>query len=164
MPVQRVNPPAVHSPSGMVSQVVTTDGERLAHLSGQVAWDADGRLVGPGDHEAQATQIARNIEAALAAVGATRHDIIKETVYVVDYRPALLPAIFGPLRAGIRQAPASTLVGVPALFAPEYLLEVDVVAALPAARAVRVPTGENALRPVPATGNRPAGAESDREN
>ncbi|MCS0603901.1 Rid family hydrolase [Streptomyces sp. LP11] len=131
MPVNRVSPPSVHNPSDQISQIVTVDGTRLAHLSGQVAWDAQGQPVGLGDHEAQAAQIARNLDAALAAVGATRDDIIEETVYVVDYTPKLLPAIFGPLRAGVSEAPASTLVGVPALFAPEYLLEVQVVAALP---------------------------------
>ncbi|MEU1906053.1 Rid family hydrolase [Streptomyces hygroscopicus] len=131
MPVNRVSPPSVHNPSDQISQVVTVEGTRLVHLSGQVAWDAQGRPVGLGDHEAQAAQIARNLDAALAAVGATRNDIIEETVYVVDYTPKLLPAIFGPLRAGVSEAPASTLVGVPALFAPEYLLEVQVVAALP---------------------------------
>ncbi|WP_243274242.1 Rid family hydrolase [Streptomyces albus subsp. chlorinus] len=132
MPVNRVSPPSVHNPTDQISQVVTIDGTRLVHLSGQVAWDTRGRPVGLGDHEAQAAQIARNLDAALAAVGATRNDIIEETVYVVDYTPQLLPAIFGPLRAGVTEAPASTLVGVPALFAPEYLLEVQVVAALPA--------------------------------
>ncbi|TXS39754.1 RidA family protein [Streptomyces sp. uw30] len=152
MSVQRVNPPAIYGPAGMISQVVTTGGERLVHLSGQVARDAEGRPVGPGDHAAQAAQVVRNIEAALAAVGATRDDIVKETVYVVDYSPALLPAIFGPLRAGVSQAPASTLVGVPALFAPEYLLEVEVVAALRAAPAAPVPAAEDVMSPVPPTG------------
>ncbi|MFI1784565.1 RidA family protein [Streptomyces rubiginosohelvolus] len=106
-------------------------GARLAPLSGQVAWDTQGRPVGLGDHEAQAVQIALNLNAVLAAVGATRNDIITETVYVVDYTPELLSAIFGPLRSGISAAPASTLLSVSALFAPEYLLEVQVVAALP---------------------------------
>ncbi|GAA2067357.1 hypothetical protein GCM10009801_14620 [Streptomyces albiaxialis] len=131
MSVNRVNPPSVHNPSDQITQVVTVDGRRLAHLSGQVAQDAEGRLVGPGDHEAQAERIARNLDASLAALGATRNDIVKETVYVVGYTPELLPAIFGPLRAGVREAPASTLVGVTSLFAPEYLLEVEVTAALP---------------------------------
>ncbi|MET8838866.1 Rid family hydrolase [Streptomyces rubiginosohelvolus] len=85
-----------------------------------------GRPAGLGDHEAQAVQIALNLDAALAAVGATRNDIITETVYVVDYTPELLSAIFGPLRSGISAAPASTLLSVSALFAPEYLLEVQV--------------------------------------
>lgn len=131
MSVTRVSPPSVHNPSDQITQVVTVDGRRLAHLSGQVAWDERGRPVGLGDHGAQAAQIARNLDAALAAVGATRDDIVDETVYVVGYTPGLLPAIFGPLRAGVAKAPASTLVGVSALFAPEFLLEVKVVAALP---------------------------------
>ncbi|MFJ2851250.1 RidA family protein [Streptomyces rubiginosohelvolus] len=131
MPVNRVSPPSLHNPAGRISQVVTVEGARLAHLSGQVAWDTQGRPVGLGDHEAQAVQIALNLDAALAAVGATRNDIITETVYVVDYTPELPSAIFGPLRSGISAAPASTLLGVSALFAPEYLLEVQVVAALP---------------------------------
>ncbi|MBO8188913.1 RidA family protein [Streptomyces spirodelae] len=131
MPVNRVNPPSVHNPSDQITQIVTVGGTGLAYLSGQVAWDAEGRPVGAGDHEAQAAQIARNLDASLAAVGATRNDIIKETVYVVDYSPELLPAIFGPLRAGVSESPASTLVGVASLFAPAYLLEVEVIAALP---------------------------------
>ncbi|WP_431981719.1 RidA family protein [Streptomyces qinglanensis] len=147
MSVQRVDPAAVHSLLGVMSQVVTTEGERLVHLSGQVAWDGAGRLVGPGDHAAQAAQIVRNIEAALAAVGATRDDIVKETVYVVDYSPALLPEIFGPLRAGVSQVPASTLVGVLSLFAPEYLMEVEVVAALRAVNAAAGPVAEDVTNP-----------------
>ncbi|MFF0693379.1 Rid family hydrolase [Streptomyces tendae] len=131
MSVTRVSPPSVHNPSDQITQVVTVDGRRLVHLSGQVAWDERGRPVGLGDHGAQAAQIARNLDAAPAAVGATRDDIVDETIYVVGYTPELLPAIFGPLRAGVAKAPASTLVGVSALFAPGFLLEVKVVAALP---------------------------------
>ncbi|MEU6059283.1 RidA family protein [Streptomyces sp. NPDC047097] len=131
MTVERVNPPSVHSPSDQISQVVTVDGTRLAYVSGQVAWDEQGSPVGLGDHGAQAARIARNLDAALAGVGATRDDIVEETVHVVGYTPELLPAILGPLRAGVTTAPASTLVGVSALFAPEYLVEVKVIAALP---------------------------------
>ncbi|MFJ8806265.1 Rid family hydrolase [Streptomyces sp. NPDC102490] len=152
MSVNRVSPPSVHNPSDQISQVVTVDGMRLVHLSGQVAWDERGRPVGLGDHGAQAAQIARNLDAALAAVGATRNDIIEETLYVVDYTPKLLPAIFGPLRAGVAKAPASTLVGVSALFAPGFLLEVKVIAALPGQgsrdRAVPADAGTEAGEPV----------------
>ncbi|MFE6702917.1 RidA family protein [Streptomyces sp. NPDC057718] len=66
MPVNRVSPPSLHNPSGRISQVVTVEGARLAHLSGQVAWDTQGRPVGLGDHEAQAVQIAHNLDAASA--------------------------------------------------------------------------------------------------
>ncbi|WP_245962140.1 Rid family hydrolase [Streptomyces ardesiacus] len=151
MSVTRVSPPSVHNPSDQITQVVTVDGRRLVHLSGQVAWDERGRPVGLGDHGAQAAQIARNLDAALAAVGATRDDIVDETVYVVDYTPELLPAIFGPLRAGVAEAPASTLVGVSALCAPGLLLEVKVVAVLPGSgsqdRAVPADAGTEAGEP-----------------
>ncbi|MFJ2261536.1 RidA family protein [Streptomyces sp. NPDC087844] len=113
-----------------MSQVVAVEGNQLVLLSGQVAWDSEGRLEGLGDHAAQAAQIVRNLDTALAAVGATRDDVIEETVYVVDYIALLLPAVFGPLRDGVSMAPASTLVCVPTLFAPEDLVEVRVIAAV----------------------------------
>ncbi|MHC3475549.1 hypothetical protein ACYF6T_43750 [Streptomyces sp. 7R007] len=62
-----------------------------------------------GDHGVQAAQVARNLDAVLAAVGATHDDIVDETIDVGDYTPELLPAIFGPLRAGVPEAPASVL-------------------------------------------------------
>ncbi|MFE8916958.1 RidA family protein [Streptomyces globisporus] len=89
MSVTRVPPPSLHNPSNQISQIVTADGRRLVHLSGQISWDERGRPVGPGGHGAQAAQIVRNLDAALAAVGATRDDIIDETIYVVDYAPEL---------------------------------------------------------------------------
>ncbi|MFC9221644.1 RidA family protein [Streptomyces hygroscopicus] len=132
MTVTRLNPPGVYHPPGAFTPVVAVEGVRLVQLSGQVAWDTEGQPVGLGDYAAQAEQIARNLDAALASVGATRDDIIQETVFVVDYTPELLPAIFGPLRAGTVRTPASTLVGVSALFSPDYLVEVQVVAAVDA--------------------------------
>lgn len=128
MSIERVNPATVFAMPDLISQAVSSSGRTLVHLSGQVAWDADGNLTGPGDHAVQAAKIAENITAALAAANATWDDIVKETIYVVDYRPELIPVIFGALRRG--PAPASTLVPVPALFQPGYLIEVEVVAAI----------------------------------
>jgi len=126
--IERVNPATVFAMPDLISQAVSSSGRTLVHLSGQVAWDADGNLTGPGDHAVQAAKIAENITAVLAAANATWDDIVKETIYVVDYRPELIPVIFGALRRG--PAPASTLVPVPALFQPGYLIEVEVVAAI----------------------------------
>ncbi|GIF20438.1 enamine deaminase RidA (YjgF/YER057c/UK114 family) [Actinoplanes tereljensis] len=126
MTIERLNPPTVFAIPDLISQAVTVGG--LLFLSGQVAWDTDGALVGAGDHAAQAAQIADNITALLTAASAAWADVIKETIYVVDYRPDLVPAIFTALRRG--PAPASTLVPVPALFQPGFLLEVEVVAAI----------------------------------
>lgn len=128
MSIERLNPAGVFAVPDLVSQAVTSTGRTLVHLSGQVAWDAEGNLTGPGDHAAQAAKIAENITTVLAAANATWADIVKETIYVVDYRPELVPAIFAALRRG--PAPASTLVPVPALFQPGYLIEVEVIAAV----------------------------------
>ncbi|MFJ4153093.1 RidA family protein [Streptomyces galbus] len=131
MTVQRIDPSGLHAAPGLISQLVVTTGRRLVHLSGQVAWDSHGRPTG-GDHAAQAAAIARNITTALAAVGATRDDIVKEVIYIAGYTPEVLQPVLTALREGAGTAPASTLVPVPALFAPEYLIEVEVTAAIPA--------------------------------
>ncbi|WP_037370885.1 RidA family protein [Amycolatopsis orientalis] len=124
-----LTPPGLHRIPGAFTPVVRVDG--LVFLSGQVAWDEHGNLCGE-DHVTQMRRIARNLDVALAAAGCGREDVVKETVYVADYRPELLPGLFAPLREGVPAAPASTLVGVAALFAPEVLVEVDVVTKVPA--------------------------------
>jgi enamine deaminase RidA (YjgF/YER057c/UK114 family) len=105
----------------------------LVYTSGQVAWDEDGNLVGEGDYAKQAEQIVRNLDIALASAGATRDDLIKQTIFVVDYRPEIVPLIMGPLHVGTRRCAASSLVGVQALFAPGYLVEIEAVARVPSA-------------------------------
>lgn len=121
-------PAGLHCIPGAFTPVVRV--ADLVFLSGQVAWDEHGNLC-RDDHGTQMRQIAQNLDTALAAVGCGRQDIVKETVYVVDYRPELIPRLFGPLREGVPAAPASTLVGVAALFAPGVLVEVDVIAKVP---------------------------------
>ena len=127
------NPEGLHALPGVVSHVVTVPELGLAYTSGQVAWDKDGNLVGEGDYAKQAEQIVRNLDIALASAGATRDDLIKQTIFVVDYRPELVPLILGPLHAGTRRVAASALVGVQALFAPGYLVEIEAIARIPAA-------------------------------
>ena len=60
----------------------------------------------------------RNLDIALASAGATRDDLIKQTIFVVDYRPEIVGLILGPLHAGTRRCAASSLVGVQSVFAP----------------------------------------------
>ncbi|WP_327003496.1 RidA family protein [Dactylosporangium sp. NBC_01737] len=129
MSIERLNPAGLYAVPHLISQAVRSTGRTVVHLSGQVAWDVHGNLTGAGDHAAQAATIADNITAALAAAGAGWDDVVKETIYVVDHRPELVPVIFAALRRG--PAPASTLIPVQALFQPGYLIEVDIVAAVP---------------------------------
>ncbi|MFO7252959.1 MAG: RidA family protein [Actinomycetes bacterium] len=130
MAVRHRNPEGLYALPEMFTHVVAVTDAELVFLSGQVAWDERGELVGAGDHAAQAAQVARNIEAALAAVGATPDDVVKQTIYVAGYSPDVAPAVFAALNRGRRRPPASTLVPVPALYAPGYLIEVEVVAAV----------------------------------
>lgn len=112
------------------TQVVSTTGSRTVYISGQVAVDAGGNLVGDDDLGEQTMQVMRNLEVALDAVGATWDDVPKITVFVVDYEPAHRP-IIAEARGQFVPAdrpPASTLVGVTALAAPEFLIEIEAVA------------------------------------
>ena len=109
------------------SQVVTGRGRRVV-VSGQVAQNASGELVGPGDPAAQARQVFENIGRCLAEVGAGWGDVVKLTLFVLDV--ADLPALREARDAVIDTArpPASSAVQVAALFAPGYLLEVEALA------------------------------------
>ena len=106
------------------SHVVTGRG-RLVVVSGQVAQDEHGQLVGPGDAQAQARQVFENLRRCLAQVGAGFGDVVKLAFFVLDV--ADLPALRAARDAVIDTArpPASTAVQVAALFAPGYLLEVE---------------------------------------
>ena len=106
------------------SQVVTGRG-RLVVVSGQVAQDENGELVGAGDPAAQARQVFENLHRCLAQAGAAFGDVVKLTFFVLDV--ADLPAVRQARDAVIGTAwqPAGTAVQVAALFAPGYLLEVE---------------------------------------
>jgi enamine deaminase RidA (YjgF/YER057c/UK114 family) len=106
------------------SQVVTGRG-RLVVVSGQVAQNVKGELVGPGDPAAQARQVFENLGRCLAEVGAGFDDVVKLTLFVLDV--ADLPAVREARDAVIDTArpPASSAVQVSALFAPGYLVEVE---------------------------------------
>ena len=112
------------------SQVVAATGTRMIYTAGQVSIDERGALVGRGDLAEQTTQVMRNVGLALAAAGATFRDVVKITTYVVDYRPeqrAIIGKARSPFFAG-GPPPASTLVGVSALAAPDWLVEIEAIA------------------------------------
>lgn len=102
----------------------------LLFVSGCVALDADGNLVGEGDVVAQTRQVFENIGLCLAAAGASFADVVKVTTFLtnIDDRPAVNEVrkeVFGTAK------PASTLVEVSALVLPEFLIEVEAVAVVP---------------------------------
>ena len=104
-------------------------------VAGQLAWDADGKTVGEGDLAAQVEQCYINVGTALADVGGSFDDVVRLTVYVVDWTPDEI-ALFGEgvaraaARLGVTPVPPGTLIGVAALDVPEHLVEVEATAVL----------------------------------
>ena len=102
----------------------------LLFVAGQVAQDQEGNVVGRGDVEAQAVQIFDNLRAVLASAGATLNDVVKLTTYTtsVAYR-AKIAEVRG--RYFTTYFPPNTFVVVASLATPDYLLEIEAVAAVP---------------------------------
>jgi 2-iminobutanoate/2-iminopropanoate deaminase len=133
MQTSRVNPSAVHPPVGTYSHAVrveTADGTWI-YVSGQVALGAEGTLVGPGDMKAQTRQVFENLRAILAADGATFADVVKIGTYLTTLDDV---ASMREVRSEYltSEPPASTAVQVVALVVPDALIEIDLVAVVPA--------------------------------
>ena len=125
---RHLQPEGLSQPRGY-SHVVSAHG-RHVFIAGQVAFDANGRVVGAGDLRAQTEQVFKNLQRALAAAGARLDDVVKTTIFVVDYKPADR-AVIAEVRSrfyGNVAPPASTLVGVQALVVPELMIEIEAVA------------------------------------
>jgi enamine deaminase RidA (YjgF/YER057c/UK114 family) len=125
-----VNPPTLLQPRGY-THVVTVEGPaKMVFVSGQVAVDREGKLVGPGDLKAQIRQAAANLKAALEAVGATAADIVKTNTYIVNYKQSDYSAM-REARAELFPSgdpPASTLVGVTSLAVDGLMVEMEAIA------------------------------------
>ena len=128
-----LNPPGLCPTFGW-THVVTQSGGKTVYISGQVAVNERGEVVGKGDLRRQTQQAFDNLKVALAAVGATFADVVKSNLYVVGLKPELVPTI-REVRSRYFSAdrpPASTLVGVAALVNPDWLIEIELVAVVPA--------------------------------
>ncbi len=129
--IRCVNPPELGTPPGY-SQVVDVRASRMIFIAGQTALDRDGKVVGRDDFAAQADQVFRNLGAALQSVGCTASDLVKLTVFLRDmghlptYRQArnqFFATVAPPA------APTVTLVEVSRLYGPDFLIEIEAVAA-----------------------------------
>ncbi len=129
--VKRTNPPALSTPTGYTHIVEVTGPAKTVYISGQIAYDKDGKVVGAGDMKAQAGQVFRNLKAALDAAGATFADVVKMNSYITDM--SKVQAVRDVRAQYFKDAtPASTFVEVKGLVRPELLLEIEVIAVVPA--------------------------------
>ena len=127
MPKIALNPESLSAPFGIFSNVTLARPGRLCFVSGQVAVNAEGTVVGKGDVRAQTHQVLKNIEAALGAVGGTIDDIACVNVFLVDMAHL---GIVHEVRAEYWKDnyPASTLVQVAGLVDADFLIEISAIA------------------------------------
>ncbi len=128
------NPDGVFKPDSYY-QVATASGTRTIYLSGQVALDETGRLVGRGDLAAQTEQAYRNVLMALKGAGARFDDVVKVTVYVVDWQSTKMESLIaGAMRVagefGFDPRRTMTLIGVQTLGSPDLLIEIEAIAVI----------------------------------
>ncbi|MDO0910418.1 RidA family protein [Streptomyces sp. DT2A-34] len=126
----RIAAPDGVAPAAQYTHVVLGSG-RFVAVSGQLALDEDGELVGEGDPAAQARQVFENLRRCLAAAGATFDDVVKLTYFVTDM--AHMPAIRAARAEHIPddRLPAASAVQVAGLVRPEFLMEVEAFAVVP---------------------------------
>jgi enamine deaminase RidA (YjgF/YER057c/UK114 family) len=130
--VEKLNPSGMPDAGPLgYSQVAIAAPGRMVFIAGQVAIPPDGSRV-PTDLAEQTRIVLHNLAVALKAADATPDNVVSLRVYVVDLDPvqigpvmALVSAMFGG------QAPALTGIGVSALAAPEFRIEIEAVAVVP---------------------------------
>lgn len=111
----------------MFPTAVSVEGKRMIFLSGQLAWDVEGNVVGKGDMRAQFEQVGTNLKNALEAAGASLEDVVKAVTYVTD-----MDAFFECI--DIREKylgpgwPTSTTFEVSRLAHPDMMIEIDMIA------------------------------------
>jgi 2-iminobutanoate/2-iminopropanoate deaminase len=128
MPFTTIATPEV-KPVANYKLATRMEGGRLLYISGQVAWDASGNIVGTSDVRAQARQVFHNLQNVLQAAGGDLSSLMKITTYItkIEDFPAVAEARAEVFRG---ELPASTLIVVKSLFHPDFLIEVEGVAVI----------------------------------
>jgi enamine deaminase RidA (YjgF/YER057c/UK114 family) len=128
MPYTSITTPEAR-PVANYKMATRMEGGRLLYIAGQVARDAEGNVLAPGDIRTQARQVFQNLQRVLQAAGGDLPDLLKITTYITNI--AHFPAV-----AEVRsqffpgELPASTLIVVTRLAQPELLIEVEGMAAI----------------------------------
>lgn len=135
MTVELRTPPGMFQPVPYHHVAVGT-GTRHVHVAGQIARDAEGRPVAPGDLAGQVAQALRNTARGLAGAGAGFADVVRLRFFAVRWHPDK----YGDLLAGIERVadelgipqpwPPVSLIGIDYLFEPDVLVEVEAYAVL----------------------------------
>jgi enamine deaminase RidA (YjgF/YER057c/UK114 family) len=124
-----LNPSALHPAPGF-SHIAVATGSRTIYFAGQVALDADFRIIGANDLRAQTVAAMRNLETAMREVDVTWDDIVRRTIYTTT------PTEFETITSGIDEVtggaghPAQTIAGAAGLALPGLLIEIEATASI----------------------------------
>ena len=127
--IEKFSAPGVFDPTTYSQGIKVSQAQTILFLSGQVAYTPDGGVAFRGDFKAQARGAYEAIKALVESQGGTMASIIKITTYLTDmrYRVDLAPIreeFFG------RKGPASTMVEIPALAHPDWMIEIEAIAVI----------------------------------
>lgn len=128
--IRVLSPPELSKPVGYSHIAEVTSG-KLVYISGQVALDASGSIVGKNDYPAQLRQVFANLNSALQAAGTDFKHVVKLNYYIVDSVDRSQFFAYREVRdkyVDTANPPAATVVIVHGLFLPEFLVEIEAVA------------------------------------
>jgi enamine deaminase RidA (YjgF/YER057c/UK114 family) len=130
--VEHLNPETLHHNPAFTQAVAVSGAVKTVYVGGQNAVDASGTIVGKGDIGAQTEQVMHNIQAALAAGGASLEHVIKWNVYLLQGQP-LQPGfeVFQRVWGRRPNPPAISAMMVAGLANPDFLVEIDAIAVVP---------------------------------
>ena len=132
--IRIVNPESLGKPLGQYSQITRVKASEYLFIAGQVATDHAGNIVGADDFDAQCAQVFANIGAALESCGAGWGNVVQFTTYLVHsqdipkfmaWRLREFPKMFPD-----GKYPPNTLLIIDRLVGEQFLIEVQVIAAL----------------------------------
>lgn len=129
---EHINPDGLFKNPAFSQAVVTQGSGRTIYIGGQDAVDVEGNIVGTGDIAAQTEQTMKNIQTVLEDCGAGFNDLVKLNIYVVQGQD--ITKGFEASRKyfkDVTNQPIITVMMVPALGRPEFLLEIDGIAFIP---------------------------------
>jgi enamine deaminase RidA (YjgF/YER057c/UK114 family) len=131
--VTYLNPDDLHKNPAFTQAVVVTGPVTTIYVGGQNAVDAQGQIIGKGDIKAQTEKALRNLETALKAAGAGLEHVVKWTVLIrQDQSVHAGFEAFQKVWGRRPNPPAITGTIVPAFGHPDFLVEIDAIAVLPA--------------------------------
>jgi enamine deaminase RidA (YjgF/YER057c/UK114 family) len=130
--VQHINPDGLSRNPAFTNVITVMGPVRTIYIGGQDALDASGSIVGKDDLKLQTEQVFNNLQAALKAGDAELEHIIKWNIYVVQGQQIQSAfEVFQRVWGRRPNPPAITVMFVPALANPDFLVEMDAIAVVP---------------------------------